>query len=156
MLTPAMTSLINEQRLGFVATVDPDGSPSVSPKATFVVIDGTRIAFGDIRSPRTVSNLRANNSVEVSFVDPFVRKGYRFKGTAEIAERGTDTYERYVGLFAAFGETVPKMRNLIVITVTRALAVTSPSYDRGQSESDLRRLWTARFRKLQPGGDFTA
>jgi hypothetical protein len=30
----------------------------------------------------TIRNLRVNPRIEVNFVDPFVRKGYRFAGTA--------------------------------------------------------------------------
>jgi predicted pyridoxine 5'-phosphate oxidase superfamily flavin-nucleotide-binding protein len=32
-LTPDMQRVIREQRLGFVATVRPDGGPNLSPKA---------------------------------------------------------------------------------------------------------------------------
>ena len=40
---------------GAVATVNADGTPAVSPKATFVVVDDQRVAFGNIRSPATVA-----------------------------------------------------------------------------------------------------
>ncbi|HTS54181.1 MAG TPA: hypothetical protein VMH26_12975 [Burkholderiales bacterium] len=42
--------------------------------------------FANIRSPGTLSNLRQNANVEVNVVDPFVRKGYRFKGVASVLE----------------------------------------------------------------------
>jgi len=74
--------------LGFVATTSPDGAPNVSPKSTFFVVDDNTIAFGEIRSPGTIRNLRANPRIEIIFVDPFVRKGYRFAGTAGVVERG--------------------------------------------------------------------
>jgi hypothetical protein len=51
MLTLDMKRLIEEQRLGFVATAAPDGTPNVSPKGTFVALDDRNIAFGKIRSP---------------------------------------------------------------------------------------------------------
>ena len=72
MLTADMKRVIREQRLGFVATVNPDGTPNVSPKATFVVIDDATIGFGDIRSPGTLRNLKSNPAIEVNFVDPFI------------------------------------------------------------------------------------
>jgi len=87
MLTADMKRVVREQRLGFVATVNRDGTPNVSPKATFVVLDDSAIGFGDIRSPGTLRNLKSNPAVEVNFVDPFVRKGYRFGGTTTIIER---------------------------------------------------------------------
>jgi uncharacterized protein len=44
MLTQDMKRIITEQRLGFVATIDADGSPNLSPKGTMLVIDDRRIA----------------------------------------------------------------------------------------------------------------
>ena len=99
MLTPDMTRIIEEQLLGFVATTAPDGTPNVSPKGTFFVVDDETIAFGEIRSPGTIRNLRTNSRIEINFVDPFVRKGYRFAGTAIVVERGTDTFDTLLGRF---------------------------------------------------------
>ena len=93
MLTPDMKRIIEEQLLGFVATTAPDGTPNVSPKGTFFVVDDKTIAFGEIRSPGTIRNLRTNARIEINFVDPFVRKGYQFAGTAIVVERGTDTFD---------------------------------------------------------------
>jgi predicted pyridoxine 5'-phosphate oxidase superfamily flavin-nucleotide-binding protein len=67
MLTPDMKRIIEEQHLGFVATADLDGTPNVSPKGTFIVLDDETIAFGEIRSPGTIRNLRANPRIEVNF-----------------------------------------------------------------------------------------
>src|SRR5512134_109433 len=87
-LTPDMKRVVGEQRLGFVATVCPDGTPNLSPKGTTAVWDDDHLVFANIRSPGTLANLRQNASVEVNVVDPFVRKGYRFKGLASILESG--------------------------------------------------------------------
>ena len=73
-LTEDMKRLVSEQRLGFVATVCPDGTPNLSPKGTTAVWDDDHIVFADIRSPATVSNLRRNPSTEINVVDPIVRK----------------------------------------------------------------------------------
>src|SRR5262249_1924789 len=81
-LSDEMKRMVEQQRLGFVATVCPDGTPSVSPKGTLSVLDDDHLVFADIRSPGTVANLRANPGIEVNVVDPFARKGYRFKGRA--------------------------------------------------------------------------
>jgi uncharacterized protein len=152
MLTPDMKRIIEEQRLGFVATAAADGTPNVSPKGTFVVLDDETIGFGEIRSPGTVRNLRANPRVEVNFVDPFLRKGYRFAGTASVVERGTDAFDALHGHFR--GPLAPRMRAIVSISVTRALPLTSPVYDGGATEPEVRRAWTARFRKLQPNERF--
>ena len=98
MLTADMKRIIEEQRLGFVATAGADGTPNVSPKGTFIVLDDSTIAFGEIRSPGTLRNLNSNPRIEVNFVDPFVRKGYRFAGTAEVVERGAPGFGALLSL----------------------------------------------------------
>src|SRR5436190_16571711 len=114
MLTPDMKRIIEEQRLGFVATTDIDGIPNLSPKGTFIVLDDKRIAFGEIRSPGTIRNLRANPRIEVNFVDPFVRTGYRFAGTATVVERGNGTFEALLGHFHR-GPLPPRRRAIVTI-----------------------------------------
>ena len=59
-LTPDMKRIIAEQKLGFVATVNADGTPNLSPKATMQVLDDEHIFFADIRSPGTMANLARN------------------------------------------------------------------------------------------------
>ena len=153
MLTPDMRRVIEEQRLGFVATAAPDGTPNVSPKGTFVVLDDRTIAFGELRSPGTIRNLRVNPRVEVNFVDVFVRKGYRFAGVATVVERGD---ARFDTLLPNLRSTLAhRIRAVVTIAVTRALPLTSPAYDDGEkTEAELRRVFTARFRMLQPDQRF--
>jgi len=154
MLTPDMKRVVREQRLGFVATVNGDGTPNVSPKATFIVVDDSTIGFGDIRSPGTVRNLKSNPAVEVNFVDPFARKGYRFGGRAAIIERSAPGFNDLLARFEECGIGVSRLRAVVAIAVTKALPLISPAYDRGVTESELRRIFTARFRKLQPNERF--
>ena len=83
-----MRRVVREQSLGFVATVCPDGTPNLSPKGTTIVWDDDHLVFLDVHSPTTVANLGRNPSVEINVVDPIVRKGYRFKGRAEVLTEG--------------------------------------------------------------------
>ena len=154
-MTAAMIQLIREQRLGFVATVNADGTPNLSPKGTFAVVDPATVAFAEIRSPATLRNLAATPAVEVNFVDPFTRRGCRLFGTAQIVRRGEDGFDAWLPLFADHGGLVPRTRAVVLIAVTRALPLSSPAYDDGASEAELRQTWTDRFRRLQPGGRFT-
>jgi predicted pyridoxine 5'-phosphate oxidase superfamily flavin-nucleotide-binding protein len=87
-LTDDMKRVVREVRLGFHATVNKDGSPNLSPKGTTAVWDDDHLFFADIRSPQTVANIRRGSEVEANVVDPFVRKGYRFKGPALVYDRG--------------------------------------------------------------------
>jgi hypothetical protein len=144
-----MKRIVLEQRLGFVATVSPDGAPNLSPKGTTTVWDDETLVFADIRSPQTVANLRANPSVEVNVVDPFARRGYRFKGTATVHE-GDETYVRGLEVlrergYAAFEERV---RAIVLIHVERAEPVTSPAYDLGATEEELREQYVAYYGEL--------
>ena len=77
-LTDDMKRVVLEQRLGFHATVSPDGTANLSPKGTTTVWDDEHLIFAEIRSPQTVQNLASNPSIEVNVVDPIARKGYRF------------------------------------------------------------------------------
>lgn len=54
-LTPDMQRVVREQRLGFVATVCPDGTPNLSPKGTTTVWDDDHLIFANIRSPGTIA-----------------------------------------------------------------------------------------------------
>src|SRR5215813_14333175 len=125
-LTADMKRVVREQRLGCVATVNADGTPNVSPKATFIVLDDAKIGFGDIRSPGTLRNLKSNPAVEVNFVDPFARKGYRFAGTAAVVERGAPGFDDLLGRFERGGIAVSRLRALVKVTVTKALPLISP------------------------------
>ena len=148
MLTPDMKRIIEEQRLGFVATASLDGTPNVSPKGTFAVLDDRTIAFGEIRSPGTIRNLKANPRIEVNFVDAFVRKGYRFAGMATAVERGEPAFDTLLpNLRSALAH---RIRAVVITAVTEALSLTKPAYEEGKTEPELRRAWTTRFRMLQP------
>jgi predicted pyridoxine 5'-phosphate oxidase superfamily flavin-nucleotide-binding protein len=153
MLTSDMKRIVQQQPLGYVATVSADGSPNLSPKGTFFVVDDTAIAFAEVRSPATIRNLRANPRVEVNFIDVFVRKGYRFAGTAKIVERGETGFDE---LLKRSGTSLaPRVKGIVVISVAKALPLISPAYDDGTATEDtIRRTFTARFRKLQPGEKF--
>jgi uncharacterized protein len=140
--TDEMKQVVEQQRLGFVATVCADGTPNLSPKGTVSVLDDDHLMFADIRSPGTVANLRGNPSVEVNVVDPFVRKGYRFKGRAEVLEAGAD-FERLVAVFASHGvfDAPRRIRAIVVVRVDEARPLIAPGYDRDTDEASVRARW---------------
>jgi uncharacterized protein len=153
MLTPDMKRIVTEHPLGYVATAAADGTPNLSPKGTFFVVDDTTIAFAEIRSPATMRNLQTNPRIEVNFIDPFVRKGYRFAGTAKVLPRGEGNFDEL--LKKSGSSLAPRVRAMVVISVTKALPLVSPAYDDGAAtEATIRKSWTARFRKMQPGEKF--
>src|SRR5215468_3908547 len=141
-----MKRVVEEQRLGFFATVCADGTPNVSPKGTIAVWDDDHLIFANIRSPGTLANLRENPSVEVNVVDPIVRKGYRFKGLASILEAGP-LYDRVIAFYRERGVRNP-IREVVMVRVERAQPVDSPAYDLGATETEVRARWERHWEAL--------
>ena len=137
-LTEDMRRLV-EAELGFVATLCSDGTPNLSPKGTIAVWDDDHLVFADVRSPGTVGNLRSNPNIEVNVVDQLVRKGYRFKGTGAVYTDG-EVFERGIRFYEARGtvRARERIRGIVIVAVERALPVTSPAYDLGATEEELR------------------
>ncbi len=154
MLTEEAKRVIAEQRLAFVATVCPDGTPNVSPKGTIAVWDDDHLVFADIRSPATVANLGRNPAVELNVVDPFSRKGFRFKGTAEVLRDG-DRFARILEFYRARrgdpAKPLPPIRAFVVVKVERALPLISPAYDDGTDEKSVRSRWLSHYSALHGG-----
>jgi predicted pyridoxine 5'-phosphate oxidase superfamily flavin-nucleotide-binding protein len=148
-LTADMKRVIAEQKLGFVATVNADGTPNLSPKATMQVLDDEHIFFADIRSPGTMANLARNPVMEINFVDPFVRKGYRFKGTARVVAKGSAEFAPLLARYPA--ALLPeRYRAFVVLRVDKAAPLISPAYDAGATEAGLRQQFRAYFDSIQP------
>ena len=147
-LTADMKRVVAEQRLGFVATVCPDGTPNLSPKGTTAVWDDDHIVFANVCSPGTLANLRRNPSVEVNVVDPFVRKGYRFKGVATILESGP-VYDELIAFYEKRRSRVSAFRELVLVEVRSAQPLFSPAYDFGLGEDEIREQWEAYYGSLR-------
>ena len=150
-LTDDMRRMVAEQQLGFIATVCADGTPNLSPKGTTAVLDDDHLVFADVHSPGTIANLRANPAIEINVVDPLVRKGYRFKGTAEIVGEGS-RFDALAAFYRARGSTSIK-RHFVVVTVEHAAPLISPAYDDGASEAEIRGRWRAYWETLWRGRD---
>lgn len=149
MLTPSMKDLIATFPLGFVATVTPDGTPAVSPKGTFLVLDDTRIGFADIRSPGTRRNLAANPAVEVNFIDPFKRKAVRVTGTATLHPKTSawfaDAHPKWLDVF---GDLAKRISCLVEIDLSQAHEIWTPPYDDGVTEAEMIATYRAKFGAL--------
>ena len=133
-----MKRVVNEQRLGFVATVCPDGTPNLSPKGTTAVWDDDHLVFAHLHSPQSVANIEAGNSgVEVNVVDPIVRKGYRFKGSATVHRHGP-IYESGLRFFdQRSGLEAHRIEAIVLVRVDHAAPLISPAYDDGSTERDV-------------------
>ena len=145
-LTEDMKRTVREQRLAYVASVCPDGTPNLSPKATTTVWDDDHLVYLDIRSPQTRENVLGNPSVEVNVVDPVARKGYRFKGRATVLTGGPlfdDVHALYRSRGRDYGAEA-----VVLIRVERARPLVSPAYDHGRTEEDVRAEFYAYYDAL--------
>ena len=130
-VTSEVAEMITAQRLCYVATVTPDGRPNLSPKGSLKVLDAQHLAFAEMASPNTIANLRQNAHLEINVVDPFLRRGYRIKGTGEI--RHDPDLLALVG--AGLGHDYP-VRAAVHITVSEVRGVYSPVYLFTDASSD--------------------
>ena len=140
-LTDPMKQIIKIYNAGAVATINQDGTPAVSPKATFVIIDDKCIAFGNIRSPGTIANIRACPDVEVNFVDVLTRRAVRVKGRAEVVEKNSEKGQELLPSFEThWAPYLKQMQDFVSIDITRAELILSPAYDVGHTEEELFRV----------------
>jgi uncharacterized protein len=139
-LTQEIKDFVKQAKLGFVATVCPDGTPNLSPKGTTTVWDDEHLVFADLHSPGTISNLLTNPSIEINIVDVFVRKGYRFKGTGKVLSEGLFFEE--VHTFYKNAGLKYKINHIVLIKVERVIPLLSPVYDTGISEEEVIKRWS--------------
>lgn len=147
----SVQDLIEKFSLGFVATVTPGGRPSVSPKGTFLVLDDETIAFGEIRSPQTITNLTQNPEVEVNFIDVFKRKGARIRGRTVMVRRGSAEFAALIPAYEqVWGDLADRINLIVKIPVEEVKPLTTPPYDDGATEEDMIALYKAKFAEIYP------
>ena len=144
-ITSYMKSLVENNSVGFYATIDESGTPCVSPKGTSVVLDKDTIIFGNIRSPKTVANIQSNPSMEVNFLDVLSRTGFRAKGIASYVERSTSTFDDMILNFEKWGNLAEKIDGIVVLKILSASVFRSPIYDIGANEEELRNQWKQHY-----------
>lgn len=147
-LTDAMKQSLTEERLIFVATVCPDGTPNLSPKGTVMVWDDDHILFTDLASPVTMRNLASNPAIEINTVNVFSRRGYRFKGVASLHQDGhvhTAVLHRMRNGPASLQGLAERVRSVALVQVEQALPLVSPGYWGGAAEAEMRRQWESNW-----------
>lgn len=149
-LTQEIKEFAKQTKLGFVATVCPDGTPNLSPKGTTTVWDDDHLVFADIHSPGTVNNLLVNSSIEINIVDVFTRKGYRFKGIAKVLSEGK-LFEEIISFYKDVG-TKYRINHIVLVKVERVIPLMSPAYDTGISEDEVIKRWTDYWDVIYPKG----
>jgi len=138
-ITNEIKEFVNEVKLGFVATVCPDGTPNLSPKGTTIVWDDNHLTFADIHSPGTIENLRNNPAIEINIVNIFTRKGFRFKGVGQVLSEG-NTFEQILAHYRSKGTKHP-IKNIVLIKVECILPLISPAYFASLDEKEIKNYW---------------
>ncbi|HUN93810.1 MAG TPA: pyridoxamine 5'-phosphate oxidase family protein [Burkholderiaceae bacterium] len=127
-MTPDVLDYIERSVLCWLATVDADGLPNVSPKEIFCA-DGTHsLLVAHIASPGSARNVRANPAVCVGFVDVFAQRGYKLHGMAELIEPQDPRFAVLAAPLAHMaGERFP-IRGVFAVRITRIEPILAPSY----------------------------
>lgn len=142
---------IDGERMAYVASVNDDGTPNLSPKATLATVDDDHVAFCDLASPRTLANIAVRPAVEANTVDLIRRKGWRLAGTARVVDGGAE-FESLAALFRSRGTNLagagrqPAVRRFVVIRVSKVSPLLSPAYAMGQSEPQVVDYWSNLWR----------
>ncbi|MES2826402.1 MAG: pyridoxamine 5'-phosphate oxidase family protein [Pseudomonadota bacterium] len=128
MFSVEIVSEVRECVLCWLATVDADGSPNVSPKEIFSTFGGNRILIANIASPGSVKNISQNSAVCVSCVNVFKQKGYKFKGRAKNLYPTEQGYkEKFDILYKLAGPSFP-IKSIIEVEVQQLFPILAPSY----------------------------
>lgn len=124
--------------LCWLATVDTNNRPNVSPKEIFAETSANRLVIADIASARSVRNISENPAVCVSLIDIFLQRGRKLEGKAEIiAPDHPDFPTLAAPLLEKTGGAFP-IRHVISVDIERTSPIRAPSYvlfpDRSEAE----------------------
>jgi hypothetical protein len=114
--------------LCWLATVDGNGQPNVSPKEIFAVVDAEHLVIANIASPTSVRNVEQNPQVCVSFVDVFVQKGFKVLGTARNIRRQDSEFLRWANPLQTMAGTRFPIHSVLVVRATAIEPILAPSY----------------------------
>lgn len=134
---------IENSVLCWLATIDPSGTPNVTPKEIFTCHGNDHIVVADIASTNTVRNIRSHPSVCVSFIDVFRQRGFKIVGLATIIEPEEADFA-VVGsdLLKMVGNDFP-IHHIISIQIKRASRIWAPSYSLFPDRTDEERMQSA-------------
>ncbi|WCJ63014.1 pyridoxamine 5'-phosphate oxidase family protein [Agrobacterium tumefaciens] len=129
--------------LCWLATVDDDGTPSVTPKEIFTSHGEEHIVIADIASSHSVHNAIARPKVCVSFVDVFRQKGFKLTGNARILAPGDADFQAFgADLLHMAGADFP-IRNIIAVKIESVSRIWAPSYKLFPERSENERMQSA-------------
>jgi predicted pyridoxine 5'-phosphate oxidase superfamily flavin-nucleotide-binding protein len=127
-LTDAVRQTARRSVLCWLATVDAQGQPNVSPKEVWAMADDRHVVVANIASPVSVRNIAQQPQVCLSFMDVLVQKGFKLQGRARELLPGDADYAHWAApLLAMAGERIP-VRSVLLIAVDAVQPIVAPSY----------------------------
>lgn len=126
-LTSDIIKCIDESVLCWLATVDQEGMPNVSPKEIFNRCRD-KIIIANIASPNSINNIRYNKKVCLSFIEVFIQKGYQIKGWAKVIPKGSADFPEYESILLNMTEGKFPFISITEITPLHAKSIVAPKY----------------------------
>ena len=127
-LIDAVRDTARRSVLCWLATVDAQGQPNVSPKEVWAIADDRHVAVANIASPVTARNIASQPQVCLSFVDVFVQKGYKLVGTAQVVQADDPDFISWASpLLAMVGQRFA-IQSVLVMAVQSVDPIVAPSY----------------------------
>jgi predicted pyridoxine 5'-phosphate oxidase superfamily flavin-nucleotide-binding protein len=114
--------------LCWLATVDDEGQPNVSPKEVWAIIDDRHVVVANIASPQTARNIALNPKVCLSFVDVLVQKGYKLVGHARAVSPHESEFLQWAQPLLDMVQGRFHIHHIWVIEVNAVQAIVAPSY----------------------------
>ena len=128
LLSDEVVTTARNSVLCWLATVDPDGQPNVSPKEIFAIVDHDHLVVANIASPTSVRNVRSCSKVCISFIDVWVQKGFKVIGNAENIGSQEPGFSSWAEpLLKMAGPRFP-IHSVIVIRASAVEPIVAPSY----------------------------
>ena len=135
MLSSEVQEAARRSVLCWLATVDENAQPNVSPKEIFTVFGSIHLVVANIASPTSVRNIDVNPRVCVSFVDVFVQKGFKINGLARNVSRQDPDFSRWSTLLEAMAGPRFPIHSVIVLEVDAVESIIAPSYQLHPTET---------------------
>ncbi|MGP4750721.1 pyridoxamine 5'-phosphate oxidase family protein [Agrobacterium pusense] len=143
MINDAIRIDVENSVLCWLATVDEDGTPSVTPKEIFASYNEDHLVIADIASSHSVSNVIARPKVCVSFVDVFRQRGFKLTGQARIVAPGDADFNAFGNDLLRLAGTDFPIRNIIAVKIESVSRIWAPSYKLFPERSENERMQSA-------------
>jgi hypothetical protein len=128
MLSAEVRKDIDQSVLCWLATLDAEGWPVVSPKEVFAAYDDQYIVIADIASPGSVANIRRHPQVSVSFIDIFTQRGSKVRAKGRIVEPHEAEFAAMTAPLARQTDGAFAINHVICLVPKQVESLEAPSY----------------------------